>query len=177
MSVDKIYKIHRMRSEDMVKSFKCTNGDLNDFLINDAIGYQNQLLAVTYLVIDPEEENNVAFFSLLNDHIRFSSDSKSARNHINRHVPHTKQRNHYPAVKLGRLAVTKDAAHNGIGEYVIDYIKYAFTHGNRTGCRILTVDAYIDAVGFYEKNGFRFFTETDANDETRLMYYDLKSFL
>lgn len=45
--------------------FNCGDADLNDFLINDAKNYQNELLAVTYLLIDGEQI--VAFFSLLND--------------------------------------------------------------------------------------------------------------
>lgn len=51
-----------------------------------------------------------------------------------------------------------------------------FVSNNRTGCRFITVDAHHDAVGFYEKCGFSFFTDTDVDDETRLMYFDLKPF-
>ncbi len=47
---------------------------------------------------------------------------------------------------------------------------------NRTGCRFLTVDAHRDAIGLYEKCGFSFFTESDRDEETRLMYFDLKLF-
>lgn len=54
---------------------------------------------------------------------------------------------------------------------------YLFTHGNRTGCRFITVDAYHDAVGFYQKCGFDFISEKDQHDPTRSMYYDLKRFL
>ena len=91
--------------------------------------------------------------------------------------PFNKQRNHYPAVKVGRLAVDKSYAHQGIGRLILDSVKYVFTHGNRTGCRFLTVDALADAMGFYERNGFRFFTQQDENHDTRLMYFDLKDFL
>lgn len=34
----------------------------------------------------------------------------------------------------------------------------------------------VDAIGFYLKCGFSFFTENDRDDETRLMYFDLKPF-
>lgn len=44
---------------------------------------------------------------------------------------------------------------------------------NKTGCRFLTVDAYLNAVPFYEKNGFRFMNAEDDDPHTRLMYYDL----
>ncbi len=40
-------------------------------------------------------------------------------------------------------------------------------------CRFLTVDAYLNAVPFYEKNGFRFMNAKDNDPHTRLMYYDL----
>lgn len=49
-----------------------------------------------------------------------------------------------------------------------------FVSNNKTGCRFLTVDAHKDAIGLYEKCGFSFFTENDKDDETRLMYFDLK---
>jgi len=76
---------------------------------------------------------------------------------------------HYPAVKIGRLAVSENYAHQGIGEQILQYVKALFAFGNRSGCRFLTVDAYADAVSFYENKGdFKFFTETDINDDTRL---------
>lgn len=51
-----------------------------------------------------------------------------------------------------------------------------FTHDNRTGCRFITVDAYQNAVGFYQRCGFDFISEKDQNDVTRSMFYDLKRF-
>ncbi|MCQ2225529.1 MAG: GNAT family N-acetyltransferase, partial [Paludibacteraceae bacterium] len=50
------------------------------------------------------------------------------------------------------------------------------TIDNKTGCRFLTVDAYLDAVPFYEKNGFSLLTTEDEDSTyTRLMYFDLDS--
>ena len=100
----------------------------------------------------------------------------SVRNRINRKIPFSKQRNHYPAVKVGRLAVNEEYAGQGIGRLILDSVKYVFTHGNRTGCRFVTVDALTTATGFYGRNKFRFFTEKDKDDDTRLMYFDLKDF-
>lgn len=54
----------------------------------------------------------VAYFSLLNDTIKFEEDDKKTRNRINRKIPYVKQRNHYPAVKIGRLAVSENYAHH-----------------------------------------------------------------
>lgn len=169
------YSIRDLLPEVILDSFTCTESDQNDFLINDANGCQQELLAKTYLFYN-EKQEIVAYFSLLNDVIRLNETEKRTRNLINRKIPYNKQRSHYPAVKIGRLAVGKDYSHNGIGTFIVDNIKYIFTHGNRTGCRFLTVDALSSATAFYEHNGFRFFTDKDENDYTRLMYFDLKSF-
>ena len=161
----------------VIPEFKSKDGDLNEFLMQEAKDYQEQLLAVTYLLQNPKTGDIVAYFSLLNDTIKFEEDNKKTRNRINRKIPYVKQRNHYPAVKIGRLAVSENYAHQGIGEQILQYVKALFAFGNRSGCRFLTVDAYADAVSFYEnKGGFKFFTETDINDDTRLLYFDLKPF-
>ncbi len=54
---------------------------------------------------------------------------------------------------------------------------FQWWHSLSDGCRFLTVDALSTATHFYEKNGFQFFTELDKDEETRLMFYDLKNFI
>ena len=44
-------------------------------------------------------------------------------------------------------------------------------------CRVITVDAYAQAVNFYHKIGFEFLTKLDEKEETRLMFLDLTSFI
>ena len=44
---------------------------------------------------------------------------------------------------------------------------------NKTGCRFLTVDAYADAIPFYQKNGFVVLNDDDKDDPTRLLFFDL----
>ena len=79
----------------------------------------------------------------------------------------------YPAVKLCRLGVDETAKGLRIGTAILNFIKSMFVINNKTGCRFLTVDAYLNAVPFYEKNGFRFMNAEDNDPHTRLMYYDL----
>ena len=157
--------------------FDCAVDDLNEFLKEESNDYQEELLAKTYLLTNSENGDVVAFYSLLNDVIRLENTEKSIRNRINRKIPFSKHRNHYPAVKVGRLAVDKNYARHGIGRLILDSVKYIFTHGNRTGCRFLTVDALAEATSFYERNGFRFFTQQDRDQDTLLMYFDLKDFV
>ncbi|MBD5335662.1 MAG: GNAT family N-acetyltransferase [Bacteroides sp.] len=134
------------------------------------------MMAVTYLLEDPFENVTVAYFSLLADKISFNPDEKSVWNRLNRNIPNQKRRKSYPAVKIGRLAVNEMFTGNGVGTFLLDNIKYAFTTVKRLGCRFLTVDALCSATSFYERNGFQFFTEQDKDEETRLMFYDLRNF-
>lgn len=166
----------QLSSETDILPFRCTENDLNSFLFEDARHFQKELIAVTDLIENREKELTVAYFSLLADKISFSPDEKTVWNKLNRNIPNPKRRRHYPAVKIGRLAVSEQYFGMGVGTFVLDSIKYAFTHVKRLGCRFLTVDALKAAKPFYEKNGFQFFTELDKGDETRLMFYDLKNF-
>ena len=176
MDFSKLSQI-QLASDTVIKPFKCAEEDLNGFIFDDAKRFQQELMAVTCLIENPETNHTVAYFSLLADKITFNPDDKSIWNKLNRNIPNSKRRRSYPAVKIGRLAVNEEYSGCGVGTFVIDSIKYAFTTVKRLGCRFLTVDALSSATKFYEKNGFQFFTELDKDDETRLMFYDLKNFI
>lgn len=156
--------------------FNCKDEDLNNFLFDDAKHYLAELMAVTYLFIDPANQRTVAYFSLLNDKVSYDPEEHSFWNKLNRRISNRKRRRNYPSVKIGRLAVSQDYAGQGVGREILNFIKHAFTNGNRTGCRFITVDAYAEAIVFYQKNGFDFFTKRDEHEDTRLMYFDLKPF-
>ena len=64
----------------VIPEFKSKDGDLNEFLMQEAKDYQEQLLAVTYLLQNPKTGDIVAYFSLLNDTIKFEEDNKKTRN-------------------------------------------------------------------------------------------------
>lgn len=131
------------------------------------------MLAVTYLLEDKAADKTVAYYSLLNDKIVFDPDTKSYWNKLNRRIPNEKRRKDYPAVKIGRLAVSKDYTNQHIGRMILLQIKMIFARMNQSGCRFITVDAYSEAVPFYEKCGFSFLSDKDENERTRAMYFDL----
>jgi predicted GNAT family N-acyltransferase len=162
----------RLSHDHLLSEFDCGDADLNDFLINDSKSHLTELMSVTYLIT----ENNkvVAFFSVLNDKISLEDfeSEKEWKKKIFYRMPHKFKS--YPAVKLGRLGVAKNYQKGGCGTSIVNYMKQLFVTNNRTGCRFITVDAYIKSVKFYEKNDFAYLTEKDKNSTiTRLMYFDL----
>jgi predicted N-acetyltransferase YhbS len=74
------------------------------------------------------------------------------------------------------LAVTKKYAGMGLGSQIILAIREMYVNEpQHAGCRFLMVDAYHNALPFYQKNYFKFLTEQDCDDDTRIMYFDLKA--
>ena len=159
----------KLEEQDSVKSFDCGDDDLNDFILHESPLYRKEKLAVTYVLKEADDlanEHIKAFFSLSNDRISISDfDSKTKYNRFSRRFNNHKRLKSYPAAKIGRLAVH--------GSTLLNFIKRYFTADNKTGCRFITVDAYAAAIPFYLRNGFVPLNEEDADEPTRLLYFDL----
>ena len=167
-------KIIRLTEETEIKPFDCGDNDLNDFLSNDAKNYLSSLFAVTYLI--QQETETIAYFTLSNDSVTRYDVDKSEWNKLNRNVANDKRKKRYPAVKLGRLAVSKKLAQMGFGKLILYYIRETYANELQpAGCRFITVDAYTGVTDFYARNGFKFMTQEDTDKNTRAMYFDLKS--
>ncbi len=183
--------LQRLEPDDERPEFSCGDADLDEFYRLDSIEGGKQLLAVTYLLYDVEDEKNkcpanlVAFFCVSNDSIKKEEVPRSAFERVTKPVPHQKRYTSMPAVKIGRLGIHVDHQRKGLGTLVLDYVKAWFTKGNKTGCRFIIVDAYNnpDAIAFYRRNGFAFLTSDDKDpaaitkpSRTRIMYFDLITF-
>lgn len=170
------FTFRQIDADTRIKSFDCGDADLNDFLFSDAVNYYKSMMALTYLLEDVDADRTVAYYSLLNDKIVFDPDDRRLWNRLSRRIANNKRRKEYPAVKIGRLAVSKEYAGQNIGRAIILQIKHVFATMRRSACRFITVDAYAAAVPFYEKCGFMFLSEKDSNSSTRAMYFDLINF-
>ena len=174
MNLDKLSLI-RLTEDYDIKPFDCDDADLNGFLFDDAKAALGELIAITYLLEDVEK--TIGYFCISNDKI--SSEDTRGRTIFQEwrlfKFGNTGFDNlhSFPAVKIGRLAIDNEYKGNGIGRWMLDYLKYSFTNNNKTGCRFITVDAYDKSLGFYDKNNFIYLTNKDKGRSTRLMYFDL----
>lgn len=164
---------------DLNTSFDCGNPDLNGFLLEttddtpNATKYEQEHLAKTYIVEDILSHEILAYFSLACDKIERAVSNPTIWNRLSRAIPNAKRRSSYPAIKIGRLAVAKQAQGLGLGFEIITFLKGLFFRDAKAGCRYLTVDAYLDATFFYTKCQFKPLVDPAPDDETVLMYYDL----
>jgi GNAT superfamily N-acetyltransferase len=177
ISDDKLQLV-KLENATLISDFDCGDIDLNDFLHNDAKNYLKSMLAITYLL--KVDDDIAAYFCLSYDSLTRSliltDEEKTLWNKVGRKIPNNKRRRTYPAVKIGRLAVSKKYAGNGIGQFLILSIREMYINEqHHAACRFVTVDAYRSALSFYERNDFRYLTTKDIDDNTRIMYFDLKA--
>ena len=170
-----IYEIRILQKDEKVKSFNCGDDDLNDFLLNRSNSFRKALLAVTYVFENIESKEIIGYFSLANDRVSltdFKNKTEFNRFRRNRFV-NGKRMKSYPSVKICRLGINKDFHGKGIGSMLLNFIKSYFLEENKTGCRFITVDAYNDAIPFYQNNDFQYLKNEEDDIVTRSLYYDL----
>jgi len=156
-----------------LKLFDCGNLDLNDYFRNDVLAQKEELLNETYALIEATvgSEFPVALISLCNDAVRKEKLLAWLRFDDPQKIYPA-----YPAVKIARFGVCTQYQRNNIGTHTVNMIKKMFVTNNRTGCRLITVDAYNEkeVIDFYSKNNFQFFSEKDKKKKQRAMFFDLK---
>ena len=153
-------------------AFDCGDDELNKFLFEDAKPSLELRIANTFIL----EDNGciAAYFCLLNDKVSKDEVIGSRWKKIRANFPRDKQFRSYPTIKIGRFAVSKNYHGKHIGTWLIAKLKSILaTEGSRSAFRYITVDAYLSAVPFYEKNGFVHLTKKDEDEHTRLMFYDM----
>ncbi len=136
----------RLSKLSELSSFKCSEPDLDNFLMTDALKDQKTKLSVTRLVF--WKGRLVGYFTLVNgaiknDLINYGDGEEE--------FCYT----YYPALKIARLATDAHFERQGIGRTMLQRtIAIAINLSDYVGCRFITVDAKKASIGFYTKYGF-----------------------
>ena len=150
--------------DDDLSNFDSASDDLNEFLKNDAIVYENELVGKTYVCT--AEEKIVGYMTLLVDSIKVEiMHDEDVVEEIKHRV--------YPALKIGRLAVDKRYERKGIGTFlVMAAIGKARELSKTVGCRFVIVDAKQNSIDFYKRMLFKLMKKS-TNRIYPTMYFDL----
>lgn len=170
-------QLRRLGENDKVEGFDCGDDDLNDFILTDAPLYFRVRLATSYVLEDSFNSEIIGYFSLAHDRISLTDfPSNSAYNRFRKQFfAQGKMFKSYPALKICRLATSKNYRNMGLGTMIVNMIIASYRNDNKAGCRFITVDAYADALEFYYKLGFLPLSKDDEGAPTRLLYFDLES--
>lgn len=168
---------------------------IEQFFRDECVLSDGQMLSHTYCFYEEVEledgtceKRAVAGFCVSSSNVATKFIPKSTRNKINRKIPYEKQRDHYPAVMIGQLTMFDAYAGRGIGDELLDNIKWwIVTENQSVASRYLIVDAVNTqkVLDYYARNGFMFAFPDEqlereyvgvADDEvlrTRFMLFDL----
>ncbi|MCQ2792788.1 MAG: GNAT family N-acetyltransferase [Bacilli bacterium] len=142
----KLVSIKDARNKFSLKAFDCGNRDLNIFLYNFAYANDRNGIGKTYVLVN---KNTICgFFTLASSQIKRAtligeSDTKLPRYPI-------------PAIRLARLAVDKRWQKRGLGAYLLkEALIKIINASNVVGIYLIVVEPKSDAIGFYEKYGFK----------------------
>jgi ribosomal protein S18 acetylase RimI-like enzyme len=146
---------------------------LKTFLQRNALSYQRQSLARTYGAFTTGERPKVmGYVTLVCGEITTDTDGPGLIQDEGLHYNY----NHYPAVKIARLAVHSKMRSRNLG---LSLVELAIGTAQdivcpAVGCRFIVVDSKKDSVGFYEKCGFTLL-DTAANKARAepVMFIDL----
>lgn len=146
-----------------LSSFSCLSQELNDFLKNDALNDQKNMISRTSLCF--WKDKLAGFFTLIADTI----EAKAVIDGIE-HYEYRK----YPGVKIARLAVDSRFERRGIGTYLLlAAIGKTLSVCESIGCRYILVDSKKNSIGFYQKNEFKL-VEKYKNREFIPMYLNMQ---
>ncbi len=165
-------KLVRLSPDTELNGFDCGDEDLNNFLVEDAKVFSDKRIATSFILED--EGHIVAYFCLLNDKISRQEVVNSQWKKIKDSFPDGKKFGSYPAIKIGRFAVSMRYKGRNIGTDLLNLLKGMLNDNpSYSAFRYLTVDAYLSAMDFYQKNHFKVLSEKIVNEHTRLMFFDM----
>ena len=146
-----------------VSHFDSAAKELNDFLKEDALKNQKDLISKTYLCYHSNQL--VGYVTLTTDIIR----KKDVRGGERIEVPYDE----YPAIKIARLATDEKYEKRGVGIFLLlASIGMAADISEKVGCRFITVDSKRHSIEFYEKHGFKLVKRHEKKNHPT-MYLDI----
>jgi GNAT superfamily N-acetyltransferase len=149
------FRVLSERDAEAVTAFSCGNADLDDFLRSDALRYQAHHVATTYLGI--YEDRTVGYVTLMADAVILSSRERKQLRAPNSTPLGYDDHPVIPALKVARLGACQEfrTDFSGCGHALVRFACWQALMASRSfGCRLVTVDAYPEAIEFYERIGF-----------------------
>lgn len=132
---------------DIAPNFRCRKPEFAEYLGVDAAYDQQQRMGQLYWATCNEEI--VGHMMLALGHAAWERQSDLGIDTYG----------HIPALVITRLATDERHERQGVGGYRVSYaVDVAGKIAPDAGCRVVLADSVPDAVGFYEKMGFRRFT-------------------
>jgi len=144
-----------------LSQFKCGSQEIEDFLTEYAMIFQNKSLGISYIVYS--NSKMVGFFTISMDSLRIrkiQTEDRIGYDNID----------YYPSIKIGQLCVDIDCEKQRIGQFMLNVIcGIGMEFSDKIGCRFLSVNTIPTAQTWYEQRGFT--PLKDQKGRKKLSYY------
>lgn len=173
---EKELSIEILNARYNIAPFDSGSAELNDFLKNDALKEQHELLSKTHLCF--YKDRVAGFITLTADSVQVRLPIKNGKREFNLDKSQLVEDCNYPAypcILIARLAVDKKLHESGIGSHLLS-LAIGFALDGPLGCRYLSVDPKEESEGskkkpedYYKKFGFDYWTKNK-----RRMYLNMR---
>ncbi len=164
---------------DALEGFCSYEGELEDFLKEDALAQQKQHISVTYLWFKRKTHELIGYITLCPDCVKTKNLKEGLAKKIRDKGISYKS---LPTLKIGRLCVSDTFLRKGVGTLMIQFaVHKAIDMNFNVGCRFLYLDAKRnkdnsrDVIHFYKKIGFELYKNRNGRETP--MYLDLVPFI
>ncbi|MBX4196585.1 hypothetical protein KW805_03280 [Candidatus Pacearchaeota archaeon] len=151
----------------IIREFKSSEKELEDFLVEDALNNQEMGISTTYLIFYNPLNKLVAYVTLCNDAIRVHG-TRLGKSFTDKGVDYKT----LPALKICRVSTEKSFERRGIGRFIMYFVmRRTMEVHERCACRFIVVDAKHDSIGYYKQMQFEVLKQRDKG--TLPMYFDM----
>ncbi|WP_318664267.1 GNAT family N-acetyltransferase [Treponema sp.] len=151
----RLVSIKEIRSKTVLKKFNCGTEVLNSFLVRYALKNDELGIGRTFIALDDDDQIS-GYFTLATAQVAYKEIPEDYKVKLPKYP--------IPALRIARLAVSKDLQGKGIGKWLL---AQAFTKiiqvADVTGLYFIIVDAKETSKSFYEHYGFQKFIDEDLS--------------
>lgn len=170
------FHFSELTENDKFESFDCGEIEIDKFLKEDSINFQNEKMTNTF-IFKNNEDKVVIYFSISNDCLNDVRYENNVWNKLHRKIklPNEKRIRQYPSVKITQLGIDKSIQGKGLSHQLLDFIKYWTFEQHKPACRLIILDSLNKElqISTYLKNDFFFLSDLDKDSKHRFMYFDL----
>ncbi|MBQ0050457.1 MAG: GNAT family N-acetyltransferase [Treponema sp.] len=151
----KLVSIKEIPSKSFLKKFDCEIEALNEFLSRYALKNNELGIGKTFVALD--EKNQIAgYFTLATAQVAYEEIPENFKGKLPKYP--------IPALRIARLAVSKDFKGTGVGKWLLAqaFIK-VIQVADVTGLYFIIVDAKETSKTFYEHYGFQKFLDQELS--------------
>jgi GNAT superfamily N-acetyltransferase len=151
----RLISVKEVTPKSTLKQFDCDIDALNEFLSRYALKNNELGIGKTFVALDPNNRI-VGYFTLATAQIAYQEIPNEYKGKLPKYP--------IPALRIARLAVSKEMQGKGIGKWLLTqaFLKIIQV-ADITGLYLIIVDAKESSKGFYERYGFQRFLDLNLS--------------